>query len=140
MKTFLMAGLCLWMAVLACKAEVQPGDDFNANTATAASALQQWYNRRGLWDTTGWWNAANCVEAMENVMVADNGGSYLSLLDRTFRRNSRTNFLNEYYDDEGWWALTWIRAFDLTGEARYLKMSKTIFADMADGWDSDCEG
>ncbi len=140
MKKFLMTGLCLLMAAVACKAEVQPGDDFNANTATAASTLQQWYNRRGLWDTTGWWNAANCVEAMENVMVAKNGGEYLSVLDRTFRGNSRTNFLNEYYDDEGWWALAWIRAFDLTGETRYLKMSKTIFADMADSWDSHCDG
>ena len=59
---------------------------------------------------------------------------------KTFRDNSRTNFLNEYYDDEGWWALAWIRAFDLTGDPAYLDMSKTIFADMAGGWDSHCEG
>jgi predicted alpha-1,6-mannanase (GH76 family) len=121
-------------------ADVRPGDDFNANSATAASTLQQWYNQKGLWDTTGWWNAANCLEAIENVIVAENGGPYLKVLDQTFRQNARTNFLNEYYDDEGWWALAWIRAYDLTGDARYLKMSKTIFADMADSWDSHCDG
>jgi predicted alpha-1,6-mannanase (GH76 family) len=139
MKKFLIASL--WLAgLLFTRADARPGDDFNANTAAAASSLQQWYNRHGLWDTTGWWNAANCVEALENVMVAQNGGPYLKVLDQTFRQNSRSNFLNEYYDDEGWWALAWIRAFDLTGEKRYLDMSKTIFTDMADSWDLHCDG
>lgn len=136
----MLIGICLLAARSICEAGVQPGDDFNANTATAASALQLWYNSKGLWDTTGWWNAANCVEAIENVIVAENGGQYLKVLNKTFDRNSRGNFLNEYYDDEGWWALAWIRAFDLTGETRYLDMSKTIFADMAGGWDSHCDG
>ncbi len=136
----LIASLLLLGGLLLVHAEAQPGDDFNAHTTTAASTLQQWYNRKGLWDTTGWWNAANCVEALENAIVAKNGGPYLEVLDRTFRKNSGTNFLNEYYDDEGWWALAWIRAFDLTGDSRYLKMSKTIFADMADSWDSHCDG
>src|SRR5439155_8251488 len=112
------------------------GDDFNANTEAAALILQQWYNGGGLYDTTGWWNAANCLEAVENVIVADNGGPYLSVLTNTFNRNSAGNFLNSYYDDEGWWANTWIRAFDLTGNTNFLGMAKTIFADMVTGWDT----
>ena len=32
------------------------------------------------------------------------------------------------------------RAFDITGDARYLKMAKTIFADMAGSWDAHCNG
>jgi predicted alpha-1,6-mannanase (GH76 family) len=115
-------------------------DDFTASTAIAAQALQQWYNPQGLWDGTGWWNAANCLEAIENAMVANNGGVYLEVLQKTFDRNSRKNFLNEFYDDEGWWALAWMRAYDLTGEARYLEMAKTIFADMQGGWDDHCDG
>ena len=117
-----------------------PGDDFNAHTAVAAQALQQWYNPQGLWDTTGWWNAAHCLEAIENAIVANNGGAYLDVLQKTFDRNSGKNFLNEFYDDEGWWALAWIRAYDLTGEARYLGMAKTIFTDMQGGWDDHCAG
>lgn len=116
------------------------GDDFAANTAIAAQALQRWYNPQGLWDTTGWWNAANCLEAVENAIVANNGAAYLDVLKKTFDRNSAKNFLNEFYDDEGWWALAWLRAYDLTGETRYLDMAKTIFADMQGGWDDHCDG
>jgi predicted alpha-1,6-mannanase (GH76 family) len=115
-------------------------DDFNGNTESAAFVLQQWYNGNGLWDTTGWWNAANCVEAIENVIAANNGRQYLDVLTNTFSRNSGGNFLNNYYDDEGWWALAWIRAYDLTGNTAFLNMAKTIFTDMLTGWDSTCNG
>jgi len=117
-------------------------DDFNANTEAAATILQQWYNGNGLYDTTGWWNAANCVEAIENVIFANNDLQYLNVLTNTFNRNSSGNFLNFYYDDEGWWANVWIRAYDLTGNTNFLSMAKTIFADLLTGWDtsSACPG
>lgn len=136
----LIVGLLLTLGSTVGHCAVVPGDDFNANTETAAATLQHWYNHRGLWKTTDWWNAANCVEALEDVIVANNGQNFLNVLGNTLQFNSRSNFLNEYYDDEGWWALAWIRAFDLTGEARYLAMAKTIFADMKDGWDDHCGG
>lgn len=135
----LIAGLLAASALLV-RANVLPGDDFHANASAGAAALQTWYNDKGLWTSTDWWNAANCVEAIENVIVANNGSQYVDVLDRTFRLNSGKNFLNEFYDDEGWWALAWIRAFDLTGQRRYLNMAKTIFADMTTGWDSHCDG
>src|SRR5579859_1504569 len=119
---------------------VQPGDDFNANTAAAAATLQKWYNAKARWDTTGWWNAANCVEAIENAIEATNGREHIDVLSQTFTHNLTNNFLNEYFDDEGWWALARIRAFDITGDARYLEMAKTIFKDVTDGWDDYCNG
>lgn len=117
------------------------GDDFNANSAAAAAVLQQWYDAAGLYDTTGWWNAANCLEALENVIYADNALEYLSVLTNTFNLNSGGNFLNNYYDDEGWWANAWIRAFDLTGNTNFLNMAKTIFSDLTTGWSpTNCGG
>jgi predicted alpha-1,6-mannanase (GH76 family) len=124
----------------ASRGAVVAGDDFNANTAVSVQSLQKWYNPHGLWDTTGWWNAANCLEAIENAIVANNGQDYSEVLRKTFDHNSAKNFLNEYYDDEGWWALAWIRAYDLTGELRYLAMAKIIFADIQGGWDDHCDG
>jgi|ERR1022692_213278 predicted alpha-1,6-mannanase (GH76 family) len=51
-----------------------------------------------------------------------------------------TNFLNRHYDDEGWWALTWIKAYDLTLDPKYLDMAVIIGTDMAAGWDSTFNG
>jgi predicted alpha-1,6-mannanase (GH76 family) len=47
-----------------------------------------------------------------------------------------TNFINGHYDDEGWWALAWLRAHDLNPDARYLSMAVTIFNDIARSWDN----
>ncbi len=129
-----------WSNGLSSLAAIGPVDDFNANTERAASALQSWYNGSGLWNTTGWWNAANCLEAIENVIVDNNGQNYVTVLNNTFTLNSSGNFLNSYYDDEGWWANAWIRAYDLTGDSRYLNMAKTIFSDLVGGWGSTCGG
>lgn len=49
-------------------------------------------------------------------------------------------FLNKYYDDEGWWALAWIDAYDLTRDSRYLASAQSIFDNMAGGWDKTCGG
>jgi predicted alpha-1,6-mannanase (GH76 family) len=133
LMTFLLAS---WLAI---RVQAAP-DDFNANTEKAAAVLQQWQNRHYLWHTTGWWNAANCVEAMENVIEADNGQKYSTTLERTFQANRSHHYLNKYYDDEGWWALAWIRAYDLTGQPQYLDMAKTIFTDLKTGWTDHCDG
>jgi len=142
LRPIFTVGLGLLVSIWAgpSRAELVVGNDFNWSTAISAEVLQQWYNSQGLWDTTGWWNAAHCVEAIENAIVASNGHEHLEVLNHTFELNSTNRFLNEYYDDEGWWALAWIRAYDLTGEERYLAMAKTIFADLVTGWDDHCGG
>ena len=114
--------------------------DFNADTRAAIVALQHDYNQHGLWNTVGWWNAANCVIALENDIVANHDTNYLATLQNTFNLNSRHNFLTGSYDDEGWWAEAWINAYDLTGNVQYLNMAKTIFADLTTAWDSHCGG
>ena len=139
-------GLVLTLASIAAlllgtaQGAVIAGDDFNADANAAGLVLQKWYNAAGLWNTTGWWNAANCLDAVESLIEANNGQRYLNIIGTTFTLNSGANFLNSYYDDEGWWGLAWVRAYDLTGNARYLDTAKTIFADMKTGWDSSCHG
>ncbi|KAJ4270273.1 hypothetical protein NW762_001949 [Fusarium torreyae] len=50
------------------------------------------------------------------------------------------DFLNEFYDDEGWWALAWIRAHDATGDEQYLEAAIDIFNDMQGGAGTPCGG
>lgn len=55
-------------------------------------------------------------------------------------RVTNGDFLNDFYDDEGWWALAWIRAYDVTNEFKFLNTAMAIFADMARGYNATCGG
>jgi predicted alpha-1,6-mannanase (GH76 family) len=71
------------------------------------------------------------------IVGAFGGGSAAAA---TFARVYFTNFRNGAYDDEGWWAMAWIRAYDITRDTKYLDQAAVIFSDMRGGWDSICEG
>lgn len=112
-----------------------------ARAAATATALQQWYDpATGLWKTTGWWNSANALEAVIDYSALTGDQTYRPDIANTFERHQAKGFLNRYYDDEGWWGLTWVKAYDLTHDLRYLGMAKRIFADMTGGWDETFGG
>jgi predicted alpha-1,6-mannanase (GH76 family) len=102
-------------------------------------AMQTWYNpSSGLYKTTGWWNSANAITVLTNYSRAAETQQFTPTLANTFQAAQTQNrgFLNNYYDDEGWWALAWINAYDLTQTPQYLSMAQSIFTDMAGGWDT----
>jgi predicted alpha-1,6-mannanase (GH76 family) len=114
-----------------------------ARAASGIATLQAWYNSStGLYNTTGWWNSANAITVLVDYARVSKSTQYNSVLANTFQTAQKTNsgFLNNFYDDEGWWALAWIDAYDLTGNQQYLSMAESIFADMTGGWDSTCGG
>ncbi|KJZ79232.1 hypothetical protein HIM_01383 [Hirsutella minnesotensis 3608] len=84
------------------------------------------------------------VKAMQNGVVtstycldASNG----CMAKREFLgKRGFDDFINEFYDDEGWWALGWIRAFDVSGEQQYLNAAVDIFRDMQTGSGTPCGG
>jgi predicted alpha-1,6-mannanase (GH76 family) len=95
----------------------------------------------------GWWNSANAIETTIDYTAQTGTDEYRYIIGNSFEVNAAgdsvnptPDFINRLYDDEGWWALTWIRAYDLTGEPRYLEMAETIFDDIAGGWDDTCGG
>lgn len=108
--------------------------------------LQGWYDpASGLYQTTGWWNSANALTVLIDYARVANTHQYHSELTTTFTAaqagsQGHLAFLNKYYDDEGWWALAWIDAYDLTGRQDYLSMAESIFTDMIGGWDNMCGG
>jgi predicted alpha-1,6-mannanase (GH76 family) len=112
----------------------------NAEAALAVTALQRRYGASSYVATRSW-QSANALGATIDYMRASGSREFLDDLSRTFRaHHDRDGFLNSYYDDEGWWALTWIDAYDLTGNGAYLSQAKDIFADMTRGWDGTCSG
>jgi predicted alpha-1,6-mannanase (GH76 family) len=117
--------------------------DYRAYAAAGIGALQRWYRPpAGRWRTAGWWNAANALTAVIGYTQRTGDPSHAGVIETTFRaaRRRHADFLVNYYDDNGWWALAWIAAYDLSGDRRYLDAAETIFAQMRGGWDDSCRG
>ncbi|KAI1133595.1 glycoside hydrolase family 76 protein [Nemania abortiva] len=153
---------------------------YDTDTVAAIHTLQTWYNQgTGLWDTTGWWNSANCLTMLADYAVENPSSaaslSIPSVIQNTYEQAQKTtvqatkafnaaglpvstyvrvskrdlskrgfdNFLNDYYDDEGWWALALIRSHDVgvygLGDQKYLEAAMEIFEDMKKGA-SECGG
>jgi predicted alpha-1,6-mannanase (GH76 family) len=117
--------------------------DYGAYAAAGIAALQRWYLPwTGRWRTTGWWNAANALIAVIDYIQRTGDRTYGRVIHRTFRAAGlrHRDFLVRFFDDNGWWALAWIKAHDLTGEDRYLDAARRIFENLVGGWDDTCAG
>ena len=126
-----------------------------ARAQACLEVLQQWYDEdTGRWSTTSWWNAANALTAIAEYTRATGQDTYQQVIVNSFDRCKYfeviddpekppwicRNFINAWYDDEGWWNLLWLDVYELTGQQRYLEMAKLTFADMTNGWDDVCGG
>jgi predicted alpha-1,6-mannanase (GH76 family) len=130
------------LAVVLCGVSARAQSDVE-RAAQGVKALQGWYDAsRGLYKTTGWWNSGNATTVLVDYSRVSGSTEYLPVLANTLikAQNKFPGFLNDYYDDEGWWALAWVDAYDLTGDKAYLAMAESIFADMTGAWDETCGG
>ena len=117
--------------------------NYRGYAAAGTAALQQWYRPwRGLWATTGWWNSANALTAVIGYTKWTGDPSHAGVIETTFRaaRRWHRGFANRYYDDNAWWALAWVAAYDLTRDRRYLEAARSIFDRNTAGWDDTCGG
>jgi predicted alpha-1,6-mannanase (GH76 family) len=121
-----------------------PSSAYSQQAGAAIVTLQQWYSQSsGLYAApAGWWNAANAITVLADYEQLTGSAAYDSAIANTFTaaQSEHANFVNEYYDDDGWWALAWIEAYDVTKNPQYLAMAETIFATIAGAWDSTCGG
>lgn len=107
----------------------------------------------GIWETAGWWNSANVLTAVVRYAEVTGDPKAMEVINDVFEKSKRykvvtpedsvwycENYINDYYDDEAWWALGWLDAYKLTGDKKYVQMAATIFEDIAASWDTDCDG
>lgn len=47
-------------------------------------------------------------------------------------------WLDGFYDDDLWWALGWINAYDVTNNTQYLTLAEGIFAAVTRAWPTRC--
>jgi hypothetical protein len=51
-----------------------------------------------------------------------------NLFSRAGNSVNASQWLDSAYDDDGWWALAWIAAYDVTGNDDYLELAEGIFS------------
>jgi predicted alpha-1,6-mannanase (GH76 family) len=152
-RTALLCGLCT-LVMMPFGVDASPSTAGSMDTATTAlptyaqratygiQTLQGWYvQSSGLYQKpTDWWNSANAITVLVDYSRATHTTQYLNAVANTFNTASKAygiaNFTNDSNDDEGWWALAWIDAYDLTKAPGYLVMAQTIFVDMTTQWDT----
>ncbi|NHC15443.1 hypothetical protein G9H71_16815 [Motilibacter sp. E257] len=124
-----------------------------ARATAAADVLMSSYDTNKAWFPSSWWNSAVALQTVGDYMQRTGDRRYLAQLDNTFEKNKGVfpagylsgdpllgNFTSRAIDDSEWWALTWIQAYDLTKDQKYLDMAVTI-ADYVNGyWDDTCGG
>jgi predicted alpha-1,6-mannanase (GH76 family) len=100
------------------------------------------------WWPSSWWNSAVAMQTIEDYMLRTGDRSYVAQMDDTFEKDKGTfaggvlsgdpllgNFTSRAIDDSEWWGLTWIGAYDVTHDPKYLDMAGKV-ADYVQGyWD-----
>ncbi|KAK6435004.1 hypothetical protein LTR95_008809 [Oleoguttula sp. CCFEE 5521] len=120
--------------------------DYISNALNATDVLNQnWYDSsNGLWQDL-WWNSANALTALADLASVDENfvptaTHYFEISYSSAPASNGGTWLNDYYDDEAWWALAWIAAFDITDDINYLSTARSIFQDLTTGLDATCGG
>jgi predicted alpha-1,6-mannanase (GH76 family) len=108
---------------------------------SAVDQMQTWYDTQtGLWQNA-WWNSANALTTLADFQASQpdaiesiTGVVFPNTLSHAPANPGYANFLDQYYDDELWWALAWIEVYDVTGDTKYLDTASAIFEDAKAAW------
>ena len=143
------AGVGMGLALLissSALAFVAPHTHINSDRAVQAfDELQArfWNASAGRFDSSIWWQQANAIEAVVNLALRQPATrpAVEQVIASAFNATSnatrgRTNkgvdlTFSGYFDDEEWWGLAWLRAYNLTGNVSYLARSREVFDDLA---------
>lgn len=109
---------------------------------------RQWYEQEnGMWQDM-WWNSGAILATIGDVALIneDFKQTATEIYSNSLIAAKASNpyhshsWLDDFYDDEGWWALGWIKAYDVTNDTRYLEAANEIFDDLLKGNHATCGG
>lgn len=133
---------------LACQAQTVADYHNRADVALQSFLLKFWdggqqylrsqYPSAGT--LTGYWTFAQGWDALMDGVERTGGRQYYGLIDAFYAGQDQRGWMSGWYDDECWMTLALTRAYDLTGNAKYLAKAQTIYADIMNAWDTNCCG
>ncbi|WP_194820340.1 glycoside hydrolase family 76 protein [Nocardia sp. XZ_19_385] len=133
-------------AEIRCTRWTGPRDTAPDRRARAVDRLLDRYDHgTGLWENdSSTWQSANALTTVLDFVARTDDTQYLAYVAETYRHGDVARLgiprRTGYNDDELWWALAWIRAFDLTRDPRYLTAAQAIVDGLADQQASFCGG
>jgi predicted alpha-1,6-mannanase (GH76 family) len=89
---------------------------------------------------TGYWTFAQALDAVEDGVERTHGIRFAGWIEGLYLAQDAIGWSRDFYDDENWMTLALLRAYDLTGDARYLARAKALYADIEAAWDTTCCG
>ena len=122
-------------------AEPPSGKDPAQRDAWAIDTLLTYFSpRTGRWRTpTGEaWQPALAIEAVLSSYERRRDVRGLNVVEKSFARYRGRR--SRFFDDNGWYLNAWLRAYDATGDPKYLTEARALFAAMTLGWDDRCGG
>ena len=139
------------------KAAGDPGLNCGRAQATFSELQNHFYQPiLGKWKKAIWWNQPNILQALIDESEIEASNPTLSSKQRDQFLSDRKklvhsiwvkarlqyfgNFINLVYDDQIWWALASIRAFEFTGDRSYLDPVWRIFSEPNKTWGQVCSG
>jgi len=89
---------------------------------------------------TGYWTFAQAWDVVLDAVQRHQGARFTGTLRTFYDAQNAIGWSRSYYDDENWMTLALLRAYDLTGDATYLKEAEALYADITAAWDTTCCG
>lgn len=83
-----------------------------------------------------WWSA-HALDVLVDAYQRTQNEAYaerLRALHEGIRANSEGTWQRPYYDDMAWLGLSSLRAYQATGESRYLEVTRTLWEELKGGW------
>ncbi len=121
-----------------------------ANNSTNALITQFWnndgyfnYGSNGSDKGFQYWPNAHAMDVLIDAYIRTGNETYKPYFDKWFigvKAKNGGTYLNVFYDDMEWNALTMLRLYQVTKDEKYLTAVKTLWTDIIAGWNDTYAG
>lgn len=133
------------------KGGTTPEWGMRADSSTRAFIRNYWnpgekyfnYGNGGSKTEFHYWPQAHALDLLADAWLRSGDSTFLTLMHQWFEGVPVKNggsFLNRYYDDMEWNALAMLRAYQATGDEKFLRTAGEVWDDIKTGWNEHAGG